>query len=106
FGELVGQSGNPTVGFTHLRSPGLLPECRVFSRFSREFSFRMLISEKVSRGRSDPPSAASDSRTAPDSLFGKRGATQELTRRRNVAGEAASVQLERADRFRHFFRAV
>src|SRR5207248_11174402 len=37
-GELVGQSGMATKGFTSMRGPGLLPEGRVFPAFSQGFT--------------------------------------------------------------------
>jgi hypothetical protein len=40
FGELVGQSGKPTEGFTPMRGPGLLPECPRFSPIFQGICFQ------------------------------------------------------------------
>ena len=96
FGELVGQSGKPTEGFTLLRGPELLPECRGFPRFSRGFAFRILISEKVSRGRSGPATLHPIPGRLPDSLFGEREPTQELTLRAETEAVAAFVSAWKA----------
>ena len=77
--ELVVRCGNTTQGFTPLRGPGLLPKWRGFPRFSRRFAFRIQISERVSRGQSNSGALHPVPGRLPDSLFGKRGATEELT---------------------------
>jgi hypothetical protein len=64
-----------------MRGPGLLPKCRVFPQFSRGFAFRILISGKVSPAGAVPQALHPIPGRLPDSLFGKREPTQELTLR-------------------------